>query len=282
MTNIDKVLIQLFWSASDVGYYFAAFNLSRFIHMFTMAIGILLFPTYSLMYANNNIRGIQKLTFQSERYLSMIVFPIVFGLSVLAEPATLILLSGWMPAVPILQILPFFALFAALERPYQSQFLGMNRPKLARNRVIIMVCFNIILNIILIPKDIQLLNLNLVGLGAKGAAIATVTAYGAGLIYSRFTAWKLTRLKGNPKIILHALSAGIMATILYFIFYELNIINLITRWYHLLGFAFIGLAIYLCILCFLREFTKTDFHFFLDTINIKKMLQYIKDEIRKK
>lgn len=282
MTNIDKVLIQLFWSASDVGYYFAAYNLSRFIHMFTMAIGILLFPTYSMMYANNNIRGIRKLTFQSERYLSMIIFPIVFGICVLAEPATFILLSGWMPVVPILQILPFFALFAALERPYQSQFLGMNRPKLARNRVIIMVCFNIILNIILIPKDIQLLNLNLAGLGAKGAAIATVAAYGAGLLYSRVTAWKLTKLKGNPKIIIHALAAGIMAAILYFIFYELNMIDLITRWYHLLGFAFIGLAIYLCILWFLKEFTNKDFHFFLDTINIKKMLQYIKEETRKK
>ena len=109
----------------------------------------------------------------------------VFGMVVLAEPATFILLSGWIPAIPILQILPFFALLAALEAPYQSQFVGTNRPKLARNRVVIMVLCNILLNFFLVPHDIQLLGLTLFGLGAQGAAIATVISYAIGLIYSR-------------------------------------------------------------------------------------------------
>jgi len=43
MINIDKVLIQLFHSSVDVGYYSSAFRLSSFIHMFTLAIGTLLF-----------------------------------------------------------------------------------------------------------------------------------------------------------------------------------------------------------------------------------------------
>jgi O-antigen/teichoic acid export membrane protein len=278
MTNIDKVLIQLFWSASDVGYYFAAFNLSSFINMFTMAIGMLLFPTFSALHANKDIKGIRKLTFQSERYLSMIVFPMVFGMIILAEPAVFILLSGWMPAVPILRILPFFVLLAALEQPYQSQFLGMNRPKLARNRILIMVFLNVVLNLILIPKDIRILGLNLAGMGARGAAVATVVSYGSGLMYSRFVAWKLTGIKGNPRIALHLLAASMMAGVLYW----LNTIIFIARFYHLLAFAAIGLGIYLGVLYLLREFTKEDFHFFLDTLNIKKMFRYIKEEIRGK
>lgn len=282
MANIDKVLIQLFWSAEEVGYYFAVFRLSIFINMFTVAIGTLLFPTYSTLYAENNIRGIRWLTFQSERYISMIVFPMVFGLVVLAEPVAHILLSGWMPAIPILQILPFYVLLAALERPYQSQFLGMDRPKLARNRVVIMVCFNVLLNIILIPSDIQMLGLKLAGLGARGAAIATVVSYGVGLIYSRAMAWKLTKIKGTSRIILHAIAAGIMGFVIYVLFYRLNMIVLITRWYHLLGFAFLGFGIYISILFILREFTKKDLDFFLDTLNIKKMFRYVKDETRGK
>jgi O-antigen/teichoic acid export membrane protein len=282
ITNIDKVLIQLFWSAADVGYYFAAFRLTNFINIFTIAIGTLLFPTFSTLHVNKNIKGINRLTIQSERYLSMIVFPLVFGIVVLAEPATHILLSGWYPAVSILQILPFFVLLAALENPYQSQFLGMNRPKLARNRVLIMVTINVILNIILIPKDIQVIGLNLAGMGARGAAIATVISYGFGLIYSRAMAWKLTKLKGNPRILLHALAAGFMVAIFYYILYRLNIIDFITRWYHLLAFAFFGLMIYLVFLYLFREFTKEDFHFFIDTLNIKKMLRYMMDEIKGK
>ncbi|MFW6134891.1 MAG: flippase [Elusimicrobiota bacterium] len=279
MTNIDKVLIQLFWSAADVGYYFAGFNLSRFINMFTMAIGTLLFPTFSILHTNKNIKRIRQLTFQSERYLSMIVFPMVFGIVVLAEPTSRILLSGWIPSVPILQILPFFVLLSALERPYQSQFLGMNRPKLARNRVVIMVIFNVILNIILIPKDIQMFGLNLGGLGAKGAAIATAVSYGVGLVYSRIMAWKLTQIKGNPRILLHALSAILMAAIIYILLYWLDIIELIKRWYHLLGISFLGLGIYLGFMFIFKEFTKDDFYFLIDTLNIKKMFIYIKEEL---
>jgi O-antigen/teichoic acid export membrane protein len=278
MTNIDKIFIQLFWSASEVGYYYAAFGLSRFINMFTIAIGTLLFPTYSTLHANNNIHGIRKLTYQSERYLSMLVFPMVFGLVILAEPATFILLSGWMPTVFILQILPFFVLLAALERPYQSQFIGMNRPKIARNRVLIMVCLNVILNIILIPSDIQSLGINFAGLGAKGAALSTALSYGAGLIYSRIMSWKLNKIIGNLKILLHAFSAGIMAIVLYW----LNIIFPINRWFELLFLALIGLIIYLGILVIFKEFTKKDLYFYIDTLNIRKMVRYIYEEIRSK
>jgi O-antigen/teichoic acid export membrane protein len=281
MTNIDKVLIQLFWSAADVGYYFAAFRLSKFINVFTIAIGMLLFPTFSYLHSKNDIPGIRRLTYQSERYLSMIVFPMALGMISLAEPTVAILLSQWIPAIPILQILPFFVLFVALERPYQSQFLGMNRPKLARNRVIIMVCCNVFFNIVLIPRDIQMLGLNLVGMGAKGAAIATVISYGVGLVYSRIMAWKYTKIKGNPRILFHAFASVVMATVLYFMLYQLNMIEFITRWYYLLAFALFGFGIYLAVLCLFKEFSKQDLIFFADALNIKKLIAYIKDEIRK-
>ncbi|UCF13554.1 MAG: flippase [Thermoplasmatales archaeon] len=283
MTNIDKVLIQLFWDAADVGFYFAAFRLTVFINMFTLAIGTLLFPTFSMLHADNNIEGIRRLTFQSERYLSMIIFPIVLGMVVLAEPAVFILLSGWMPVVPILQILPFFVLLAALGRPHDVQIVGMGYPKLSRNRVLIMVCFNVVLNIILIPKDIQMLGgIQLAGMGAKGAAIATVISYGIGLVYNRIIAWKLTKVKVNPRILLHGLAAGVMATILYNILYTFNMIEFLTRWYHLLAISLLGLGIYLVILFLFKEFTKIDFHFFIDTLNIKKMIQYIRKELKNK
>jgi hypothetical protein len=42
------------------------------------------------------------------------------------------------------------------------------------------------------------------------------------------------------------------------------------------------LGIYLGILYLLREFKKEDFHFFVDTLNIKKMISYIKEEFKMK
>ncbi len=283
MHNIDKVMIQLFWNSADVGYYFSAYRLSNFITLFTSAIGMLIFPTYSALHKLGNIEGIKKLTYDSERHLSIIVFPMVFGLMILAEPTAFILLSGWMPAVPMLQILPFAVLFKTLSTPYESQFNGMNKPGINKNRIIIMLFFNLSLNILLIPKDIQLLGgVKLFGLGATGAAIATIISFVASLVYTRIMSYRLTGSKGNKRIFLHALAAIIMTAILYVLLYQYDLILWITRWYHLLIFAGMGLAIYLGILALFKEFTKEDFWFYVDTLNIRKMGQYIKGEFRMK
>jgi O-antigen/teichoic acid export membrane protein len=281
MKNIDKVLIQLFWNAADVGYYFAAFRLSNFITLFTSAIGMLIFPTYSKLHVEKNFSKMKKLTYDSERHLSLIVFPMVFGLIILAEPTAFIMLSGWMPAVPLLRTMPFFVLLDTLSIPYSSQFNGINKPEINRNRVVLMVVANIILNILLIPKDIQSLGgIKLAGLGAEGAAIATVISFVIGFIYTRIMSYKLIGEKGNIRVLLHAFSAILMTTVLYIILYYYGIISMITRWYHLLFFSGLGLCIYLGFLILLKEFTKEDFKFYLDVLNIKKMLQYIKEELK--
>ena len=278
MSFNDRVFIQLFWTATAVGYYFAAIGLTNFIDMFTTGVGTLLFPNYSELHAKNDIIGIQKLVHQSERYMSMISFPLVVGMIVLAAPAVSILLSdSYLPAIIIFQILPIMALLNALLRPYQYLLMGMNRPDLTRNQIVIQLFVNVILNIILIPQDIKFLNLKLVGLGAQGAAISAVIACGVGMLYARIYTWKLVKAKGNPRIFIHLFSAAIMAIILYWV----NNIVFISRWYELFAVALVGLGIYVLILWIFREFTKNDFNFFLDILNIKKMIRYINSEIKK-
>jgi hypothetical protein len=55
----------------------------------------------------------------------------------------------------------------------------------------------------------------------------------------------------------------------------------IDRWYHLIGFALFGIGIYFFVLYLMREFKKDDFDLFMEVLNIKKMVRYIKDEIKK-
>ena len=276
LSNTDKILIQLFWSSEDVGYYFSAYRLSSLTGMFASAVGTLLFPTFSTLHTNSDLLGIKNLLFNAERYLSMLVFPMVFGMIILAEPIVRIMLSGWMSAVPILQILSLVVLFTTLEMPYQVQFLGMNHPKLARNRILLMIIINILLNLYLIPVNIQSINITCLGLGARGAAIATVISYVVGFIYSRIKAYQLTSIKGNPRIIYHFLASLIMIIILSYIQTYIHI----THWGMLILFILIGAIIYFTILFLLKEFTKKDYHFFIDTINIKEMFKYIRNELK--
>jgi len=99
------------------------------------------------------------------------------------------------------------------------------------------------------------------------------------LIYSRLISYRLTGMKGNNRILIHAFAAVFMGSILYILLYYFDLILWITRWYHLLFFAGLGLGIYLGVLALFKEFTKDDFLFYLDTLNIKKMIIYIKNEI---
>jgi hypothetical protein len=174
-------------------------------------------------------------------------------------------------------VLPFFVILEALSQPYMYQAIGMNKPKLARNRILIILSLTVFFDLLLIPSNIKSLNLKLFGLGALGASIATVIGYAAGLIYCRYAAWKLAKNPFNPRILLHLLAACIMG----FILYELMNFSPIQRWYVLLGYSILGLGIYLFILFLLKEFTRKDLNFVLDLLSIKKMISYVWSEVRK-
>jgi O-antigen/teichoic acid export membrane protein len=278
ITNTDKVLIQLFWNSEEVGYYFASFRIVQFLLVAASAVGTLLLPTISGFHSREDMDSIKKTVFLSERYISMLIFPTVIGIVVLAEPTVRILLSAsFYPAVPILMVLPFFVILEALSQPYMYQVIGMNKPTLARNRILIILGLTVFFDLLLIPSNIKSLNLKLLGLGALGASYATVIGYAAGLIYCRYAAWKLAKNPLNLRILLHLLSASIMG----FVLYELMRFLPIQRWYVLLGYSVLGLGIYLFILFLLKEFTRKDLDFVLDLLNVKKMWKYMKEEIKK-
>lgn len=279
MANLDKVLVQLFWSYEEGADYFSIVRLTRFINSITVAFGLLLLPTMSAMYIRNRLEEMKAISIKAERYMSMILMPVVFLLIFLAPPVTSILLTKkFSTAIPILQVLPLFALFDALERPYQSILLGMDLPKLARNRMLIMLFVNVILNLLLIPRDIRSLGIKLFGLAGTGAAIATVVAYFSGLVYTRIIIYKISKIGVNVSVIKHFIAAIIMGLIMNYLT-EFYIVN---RWYDLLILFIMGIFIYLGILVAIREFKKEDFDLFIDTINPKKMLLYMKEEMKNK
>jgi peptidoglycan biosynthesis protein MviN/MurJ (putative lipid II flippase) len=138
---------------------------------------------------------------------------------------------------------------------------------------------NIGLNLILIPIDIKFLGISGFGLGATGAAIATVCTAVFGFIYARAMAWYLLKLKWDPTaIIKHVMAALVMVFVLIY----LSTIFEIVRWYQLTVIFLVAMGIYFGILFAIREFKKEDFDFFMDTLNPKKMINYISDELKGK
>ncbi|MBC7128505.1 MAG: flippase [Thermoplasmatales archaeon] len=268
VTNFDRVAIQIFYGAEEVGQYFAVSNLSRFLVLFISAVTSLLFPIVSELYAKNDLEEIRRVTKISERYLSMIVFPIVATMISLSYAVIHILISDkYLPAISVLQIFPIFLILEALSSPYSTMLSGMNRPKYERNRLAIIAFSNVILNLILLPK-----------IGLAGGAMAIVFSYLAGLIYIRIVSFRIAKTGLNYRVAMHAISAIIS----YFAIIYATKFFTIARWYHLIAFSVLCFLIYFFVLFILGEFKKEDFVFFADALNPFKMIGYVMNEIKNK
>jgi O-antigen/teichoic acid export membrane protein len=278
-TNIDKLLIGYFWTATEVGYYFSLQQILQIILVLSVGFNTVLFPAYSGYYANKDFEKINKTTNTAERYISMVIIPPVIVMIVFVNPVISIMLnSAFLPASSALIVLILYALLASLMAPYYSLIIGVNKPGVYAKIGLAMSLVNIGLDLLLIPQGgfLSTFGVN----GPLGAAIAMFLANCIGFIWIRYSAKKLTQIKllqtHTPR---HIIAGSIMGLVLYLFAFQTGLFPAI-HWYHLVFFSGVGLLIYLAVLYLLREFTKKDLTFFLDLIHPLEMIRYMGSELR--
>lgn len=277
--NIDKVFLQLFYNATVVGYYFTVQRITIFLISISTAVVVLLFPTLSKHHSKNDHGEIRRLTLTAERYISLIILPCAILLILFSQPIlNLFDKEVAENATTVLQIMTIYSVAISFMMIFSNQIIAIDKPKIAVKIGISMALINISLNTILIPKDIRILGLNLFGLGAEGAALATTISAIYGLIASKIITRKLTGTKWNPRILIHFGAAILMGGILYY----LSSVVTIIRWYEVGGVCILGLGMYLVILYLFKEFTKRDLNLFLSIINPREMKDYVVSELREK
>ncbi len=280
-TNIDKIMIGFFWTSKEVGYYFTVQQITGLVGVFSSALSVILFPTISNYHSKKNFENIKHTTYLANRYISMVITPVVSVCIVFVVPVINILLSeSFLPAKYVLITILIYVFITTLMAPYGSLISGMNRPGIAAIIGAIMCIINIALNLLFIP---QWGLLSPIGInGPEGAAAATLISSIVGIILLMLVAKKLAGIKllhlHTPR---HIIAGIIMGLILYSITYQTSLLSII-RWYTFLGLSFFGIAIYLFILFIIKEFKKQDLIFFLDLLKPKKMLRYISSELKDK
>lgn len=276
---IDKVMIGIFWDNEEVGYYYGAQRIIMFIITSSAAIAILLFPTISSLYAKGETGEINKLIAGAERYLSMLIFPVVALTIALNASIVMLILggdfhqSGW-----ILVFLSLYALMTILNKPYSQVLTGSGKTSMAVKISTGICLVNFILNMVFIPEEIA--GIALLGLGGMGAAAATFVSDSFRFALLRRESRKIIgrtfywRIMGK-----HLVASAFAALIMYGIFMQIpGDLEL----YLLIPGLILGLVVYLGFLVLFREFTKEDLDFFLDLVHPKKMGGYIVSEIREK
>jgi O-antigen/teichoic acid export membrane protein len=275
--NIDKIMLGFFWTSIEVGYFFSMQQIMQMLMILHIAVGTVLFPTFSEYHTKKDFQKIIEAACVSERYISMVMIPPVVVFIIFANPVIgTILSSSFYPAASTLIVLTIYVYFLSLTRPCFALSSGINKPIIGAKIGVVMCSINIILNFLLIPKDGLLSSFGVNG--PLGAAIATATSGFIGFVWFKYTVKKLIGVKMMySHIPRHIIAGSVMALVLYFLSSSI----LTIRWYLLIVFAFVGLAVYLGVLYVLKEFNKKDLKFFLNLLQPKEMLNYIKSELKK-
>ena len=275
-SNTDVVMIQWFWNALDVADYYAAKRIGMILTMFSISISTVLMPSLSHMDSKGDRENIRRTTMKAERYISMITFPLVFFILVFPEKIiTVFLASSMRSAAHTMQVLTLFYALIVLNSPYNSQLMALGRSGILGKVGIMRAIINIALNLIFIP--VSFMGFRLLGLGAFGAALATLITFLLTTANIRWATYRLTGTVMDRRILLH-ISAAMLTSMLFFVVDT----SWAVRWYSLgiLGLAF--LATYFGILYLLREFRKEEFMTFTEALHPTKMLRYMGEELRRK
>ena len=277
---VDKIIIGIFWSVSEVGLYFGVQRITLFIATMAIAVEEMLFPTISKHHSASEQSEIFSLVHKTEKYVGMVCIPIVAMTMVFSSEIILVFISReFLPAFKILQWLALVALVQVTNRPWSIALRGSNRPDLVSMVSIFSSIFCILLMLYLVPSEIPHLGLdNLPGMGGEGAAIGILVSEILGGITLRILCYKFFGIAPRTVFFVQLFVAFLVG----YLMWQVNVLLVIDRWYELFSFSIMGGLLFIFVLASLGSFTNKDFLFFWRLLNPNAMKMYIQDEMTRK
>lgn len=159
-TQVDQVLVISFLSASDVGIYVVALNVSRVVNILHQAVIVVVFPTAS----GRGQDAVIELVGRSARVSSVVA--VLFGAAFAAVlPLVLPLFYGgaFAPAIPVSQLLILEAVIGGLTSVLGQTFMALGRPGIVTGVQALGLATVLPLMVVLLPR-----------FGLMGAALALV------------------------------------------------------------------------------------------------------------
>jgi O-antigen/teichoic acid export membrane protein len=164
----DAFLISLMMTETDLGYYSAALTITLAVSLMSFAVRAAIYPVMA-RYAREAPDKLALLHAKANQYLIALALPIAAAICLLARPIIqLIYGEAFAPAVPVLQVSIWAAVFLLVNVPNARLLLVDNRQGAAAGLTAVSMSVNVVANLILIPP-----------FGIVGAALARVIASAA-------------------------------------------------------------------------------------------------------
>ncbi len=268
--NLDMVMVREFIGNAALGNYHVATRVMMAVLAVSAAIMTLVLPTTSRYFADRDVSAMKALLAKSERYISMFTTFAAMGMVVFAEEIVLIFGGDFsVIAPPIVRLFGIVTFFTAINRPFSSVPLAVNRPWVTMKVSATLMLANLALNLFFMPS--RVLGVRTLGLGAMGCALGTVIVTTAGFAWTRVIAKRLAGLATYRGILKHVFAATLTGALCFLLKPALLTGG---RWEVLLKAIAMGvgaLPVYCLLLASLGQFHRDDIAVFVSLWNPRKL-----------
>ncbi len=248
--RIDIVMLSMIKGDTVAGWYSASYKLMEVLLFIPAAFAGSIYPVLSSSFVSSQ-NFLKVASQKSLHYLFIIGIPIALGTTILADKIILFIYRGdFVQSIVSLQILIWTIPIIFLTFMSGTILASMNRQITVLKFNFICMIFNVVINLLLIPR-----------FGLIGASITTViTSLLALILFYKFLSKNLYQIF-DYKYILKPVIASIIMGLFIFNFSEINIFLLVS----------ISILIYFASLILLKTFSKEDHALFMKIINNKQV-----------
>jgi len=267
--HMDTIMIGVFHTPTEVGLYQVAQPITFLILYFPAALGVVLLPITSEIWARREKRLLGQALHPILKFSAMIIIPAVFVLIAFPD---VVLRSVFGPsyvlAAMTLQILTAAMIASTLFAILQSIAAGIGKPIIITEVVGAMACLNFIVNLVLIPLY-----------GIVGAAVATFISSLVGLFLLHYLLRKFVRFTAPISSLSKTIVAGLLT--LLFILGLKSIIVLYPWWLEAIVVVVPSLLLYTGLILAMRTICRKDLELLRGVVPIPKRLARIIERIVK-
>lgn len=244
---IDTFLLKMFLGDAQVGFYGVAYKITFALQFIPLAFVAALYPAFS-NYFKTDRQKLERSFVKSFNYLAFIAIPVTFGVIALAnEVVSKLYTSEFSMSIFPLQILIASIPFLFVNFSLSSFLNATNRQKInTRNLGVIMV-FNIIINLFLIPK-----------LGVWGASLASTVST---IFLFSFNLWAVLQVVKLKSRMFKPLLGTILSSIIMFV-----LVYWIKDYIHWALAMLVGIVVYFVLMLITKTLKKEDILFVKNSV----------------
>lgn len=148
----DSLIMSKMLTSQELGWWSVPYKITFAFQFIPLALSASVYPVMSNLFMEDKGK-IAALFEKSWRYLFIIIFPLSFGLFVLAEPIILKLYrADYIASVPVLQVLVISLIFGFLSFITGALLNATNKQKTQTGLMAVSLAVNIAINILLLPR----------------------------------------------------------------------------------------------------------------------------------